>query len=66
MKATKATARAAIADAIRTTRARISALTGDNPQIVAMRERNKGYLSALEDCALALDGNLTHLRITAQ
>jgi len=65
MKATKSQARAQIAAAIRATRARIAELTGDHPQIRDMRERNKGYLSALEDCALALDGNLTHLRITA-
>jgi len=37
-----------------------------NPQVVEMRLRTEGELSALEDVELALRGNLVQLRILAR
>jgi len=52
-----------LAAAIRACKARIATYAGTNPQVVQMRERNTGYLHALEDCQSALAGDFVPIRI---
>ena len=55
--------RAIIVQALNACNARISRTANDsNPQIIAMRTKNKGYQAALEDVLLLIDGNAQQIK----
>lgn len=52
-----------IVRALKSCNSRIAAMSADNnPQVVAIVTKNKGYQAALEDVLLLLDGNDQHIK----